>query len=287
MVDQAPKQRIDTGIIGNASTGDILYDGGTKINSNMDSIYNAFGDARMFEAGTATGNQMIHATGYFQKAKATDFRTAVPLGSQWDVDTTESGAIVTIQRGKVGEFVAFVNSNGSISVNNPLTIRLTSGSSFVGISATEGLVITTPNTYVECWCVAIVNNNPVWNYSIRSMFGRSEIPIEGTYPVVGTSTIVPIANASEFNTIKLLLTASTNDAKYQKTSEVLLLIDNVAKNIYSTEYAVLKVGNLPNELYTMKFDIDANNKVVANFTTTQTTVKLAIKSIATQRIGSV
>lgn len=286
MVDQAPKQRVDTGIIGNASSGDILYDGGVKLNSNMDAIYNAFGDQRMFVDGVATGNQTIHATGYFQKASAIDFRTPVPLGSQWDVNATDSGITVVIQRGKVGECVSFINSNGSISVNNPLNIRLTSGSSFVGVSATEGLVITTPNTRVDCWCTAIVNNNPVWNYSIRSMFGRTETPIEGTFPVVGSSTIVPIAGASEFNTIKLLLTASTADGKIMKTSEVLLLIDNIAKNIYSTEYAVLKVGTLAEDLYTIRFDIDANNKIVAAFTTTQSTVRLAIKSIATQRIGS-
>ena len=63
------KKVIDVGEVGNASTGDILYAGGVKINQNYDAIYNAFGDQRLFAAGSGEGSQKIHATSYYQKIK--------------------------------------------------------------------------------------------------------------------------------------------------------------------------------------------------------------------------
>ena len=61
MYIQTPKQLIDVGEIGNASTGDILFDGGVKINNDINAIYNAFGDQR--KMATANGTKHTHRSG--------------------------------------------------------------------------------------------------------------------------------------------------------------------------------------------------------------------------------
>lgn len=61
---QELKTLIDTGIKGNSSTGDILYDGGEKLNINMDSLWNVFGDYRLYDETThGQGRQTLHAIG--------------------------------------------------------------------------------------------------------------------------------------------------------------------------------------------------------------------------------
>ncbi|WWS25377.1 hypothetical protein vBKpnAMK6_00436 [Klebsiella phage vB_Kpn_AM_K6] len=94
------KKIIDVGEIGNASTGDILYDGGVKINDNFDAIYNAFADQRLFAAGGGALNQKIHATSYYQKIKFGDANSAgtVPMGSCIDADCSEGAVQVALEQ---------------------------------------------------------------------------------------------------------------------------------------------------------------------------------------------
>lgn len=291
MINQEVKQYIDVGEIGNASTGDILYDGGVKINHNFDSVYNAFGDQRLGSVGHGEGHQTIHATGYYQKVTQHDFRTPIGLGTMWDVDTTTGAASPMIVEGKPGECVVFVNTNGSFSVNSPLSIGVASGS-FVGVQG--ALNITVPFARVECWCIKKENGVAVWDYSVSSLFGDKQTPINKTVAVTGAETKVRIAHVDEYNTIKLMLTAMNTNSSKMRQSEINLLIENTPgidhtkKKVHATEFAVFRVGNVneDDEIVKIGFDIDANGFVNAVVSSSVAGIKLAIKSIATQRVGA-
>lgn len=287
MFIQTPKTSIDVGEVGNANTGDILYDGGVKINSNMLALYNMFGDQRYWSTNTADGFQTIHATGYYQKAIPADFRTPVVPGTQWDVDTTTGAANPILGSPKAGELVVFVNSNGSCSVNRPIVIQ-PQGGSFVGIQG--GLTITQPYCRVECWCLKVEGNVPTWNYSITPLFGSREVPIEITDSLgqVNVEKKIPIAHMSEYNSIKLLITGMSVDGTVLRQSETNLMIDRRLKNVYSTEFAVFRVGqsNEEDEIIDIKYGIGAGDIVEMSLTTTHPNMRIAVKSLATQRVGS-
>lgn len=291
MIDQEVKQYIDVGEIGNASTGDILYDGGVKINSNFDSVYNAFGDQRLGATGHGEDTQTIHATGYYQKVDQYDFQTPIPLGTMWDVDTTTGAASPSIVAGVPGECVVFVNSSGSFSVNSPLVIAVAAGS-FVGVQG--ALTITAPFSRVECWCIKSENGVSIWNYSISSMFGDKQTAINGTYPVAGAESSIPIAHVDEYNSIKLLMTAMNPNSSKMRQSEINLLVENTPlvdytnKKIHVTEFAVFRVGNTTeeDEIFEINFVVDSNGFINAVVSSTVAGLKLSIKSIATQRIGA-
>lgn len=286
MYKQNPKTEIDVGTIGNASTGDILFDGGGKINSNMTALYNAFGDQRFFEAKTETLNQKIHATGYWQKVNQYAFTSPVEMGSQWDVDTTTGGASPFLPAGIVGECVSFINSNGSISIDRPLVINPQSGSSFVGIRG--GLRITQPFCKVDCWCISVENGVSIWNYSISSLFGSREVPVEKIVSLDNTGTKIYLASSAEYNSMKLLLTVSSTDNTKLRMSEVNLLIDNRLKNVHDTEFAVLRVNdvNPTKEIVSIKYDLDSSGNLSMTVIPEYQNLRIAVKSIATQRVGS-
>lgn len=285
MITQIPKQIIDTGLLGNPSTGDILYDGGVKANENFAGLYDAFGDQRFSEQGISEGNQTIHATGYWQKSSQYTFNTPIAVGTQWDIDTTLGSSNPILSPGKAGECVNFVNSNGSLSVEAPLVIQASSGS-FVGIQGP--LVVTTPFSQVKCWCIKVENGISSWDYSIESMFGERQSAIDATVRVTAIESKVRLAHASEFVGMKLFITAANVDNTKMKQSEVNLLIDNAAKRIFDTEYAVIKVGNTSetDEIVDIKYEIDTSGFINMLVNSTYTGVKLAIKSLITQKIGT-
>lgn len=280
------KQKVDRGQIGDAATGDILYDGAGKINSNFDAIYNAFGDQRLYNLGVEVNAQKIHGTGYAQKVSQTDLRTPVPMGSYLDVDCSSGTANPILDIGKPGESVVFVNSNGSISVSTPLSIN-PSGGSFVGVSG--ALVITQPYTRVECWCIDNTNNIPIWDYQLTSMFGEKSIPLEGTYPVPAAGTLkIPMFHMSEYNAVKLFLTGMTADGIRQRSSEAHILVDTRLRNVYDTEYAVIKIGNAneDDEIIIIKYEIDASGIVNMIVSANYPNIRLAVKTISTNKVGS-
>lgn len=283
MADLITKKIVDTGEIGNASTGDILYDGGVKINENFSALFNAFGDQRYFSTGEGENLQVIHATGYFQHATSAEFISPVANGSQYDIDATAGAVNVRLSKGKQGELVKFINSNGSISVNNPLVII--PNDSFRAVSG--NLRITSPYSVVTCVCISDSNGTSVWDYSVQSLFGDTVATIRRTYELSSNNTVIPICHKSEFNAVKLLLTASNTNNTKMKCSEVNLLIDQVNNLVYNTEFASIIVGgvNDEDEIYDCVFSIAANGFVNATVKSTTAGMKLAIKSTHTQKIG--
>lgn len=284
MYTQTPKQVVDIGEIGNASTGDILYDGGAKINDNFDAVYNQFGDQRYFAAAAGSGNQKIYATGYYQKLSAVNYvSSAVENGTCHDMDTSSGAISVRLSKGKLGEAVYFVNSNGSLSKTNPLKIQ--ADDAF--IDGSKELTVAYPYSRIECWCVNVeADGTAVWNYSISSMFGNTYQPLQETFSVSTSQTTITICSADAYAAVKLFISAGTADGQMRRTSEVLLMIDNVGKQIYETEYAVLKIGdNGADNLFVIAYTIDNFGNVVANVSTTIANVRFTIQTLATQAFG--
>ncbi|ANH50292.1 baseplate wedge tail fiber protein connector [Escherichia phage UFV-AREG1] len=285
MFIQEPKKLIDTGEIGNASTGDILFDGGNKINSDFNAIYNAFGDQRKMAVanGTGTDGQIIHATGYYQKHSIAEYATPVKVGTRHDIDTSTVGVKVIIERGELGDCVEFINSNGSISVTNPLTIQAID--SIKGVSG--NLVVTSPYSKVTLRCISSDNSTSVWNYSIESMFGQKESPAEGTWNISTSGSVdIPLFHRTEYNMAKLLVTCQSVDGRKIKTAEINILVDTVNSEVISSEYAVMRVGNETeeDEIANIAFSIK-ENYVTATISSSTVGMRAAVKVIATQKIG--
>lgn len=286
MFTQLPKTEIDVGTMGNASSGDILYDGGEKINQNSTSIFNAFGDQRIYDSGLATQSQTIHATGYYQKVSSYDFRTPLAMGTMWDVDVSTGAANPTLAQGRAGESIEFINSNGTCSVSRPIVIQPTGGT-FVGIQG--GLTITQPFCKVVCWCIRNENGASVWDYSLETLFASTEVPIDVTQAIsVVDGAKIDIAHISEYRSIKLLITAMSLDGTKVRQSESNILVTTVPKAVYSTEYAVLRVGNSneDDEIVDIKYDISLADTVQMTVTSKYPNMRIAVKSIATQRVGT-
>lgn len=289
MFEQTPKQLIDTGEIGNASTGDILFDGGNKINDNINAIYNAFGDQRKMSLDNgqgATVGQVIHATGYYQKStSALDYQTPVENGSMHDIDTTSGAVQITLSKGVRGEAVFFCNSNGSFSTTRPLTID--ANDNFINVGRT--IKITSPYVFVKCWCISDSDGRSVWDYSIESMFGEKHIPTDGTWATaVGGTVSIPLFHQSEFSTVKYLVTARTTDGTKQKSSEINILVDTTGRQVISTEYAVIRIGadSETKDLFVPTWSINsATGYVTLTITSDIVGLRVAVKAIATQKFG--
>ncbi|WQZ01094.1 baseplate tail fiber connector [Escherichia phage 04086] len=283
MIKQTGKLLIDVGEIGNASTGDILYDGGVKLNTDLNNIYNTFGDQRKAALTGETTGQKLHATGYYQKFGDTDQAGSVDLGSLVDVDASTGSIVLTTVKGAVGEGIEIINSNGSISATNYLEIRILD--SFLN-HPTSALRIVTPYTRVLLWCVSDINGVAVWDYSIESMFGDKRVPLNRTYNISNVPRDVQVVYSGQYSLVKLLVTAVNANETVYKASEYLLFMDNQAKKIYSTEYAVIRRGQATDEdeIYNLDFKFDTSNYIVAT-ASSETPMRLAIKVVDTQTIG--
>ncbi|QQG31042.1 baseplate wedge tail fiber protein connector [Escherichia phage vB_EcoM_RZ] len=286
MINQTPKLLVDIGEIGNASTGDILYEGGRKLNVDLDSLYNTFGDQRLYSVNNGENSQVLHATGYYQKAtNIIEWNSTVALGSMRDVNTAEGVITARIAKGKAGEGVIFINSNGSLSTSLPLEVELQGTDSFL-TAATNKMKFTQPYTKITLWCIDDANGVGTWDYKIESMFGNQSVLLDKTYNMSSVVRDIPLAFRADYKTIKLMLTAiSTDETKY-KASEILLYIDLKDRKVYSTEYAVIRRGqtNEEDEIYAIDFRID-NQDIIQAAISSPTAMKLAIKVISAQTIG--
>lgn len=283
MIPQANgKLLIDVGEIGNASTGDILYDGGVKLNTDLNNIYNTFGDQRLTDVYDM---QKLHATGYYQKVfRSSDFGPGVNPGVMADVDTSAGNVLCAVRNGKVGEGVIFINSTGSFSTENFFEIQVVD--SFVSIPS-GNLRVTTPFTRITVWCVSVEGGVAKWDYSIESMFGDKTIPLNKTFQLSGTKRDIQLFPKGQYQTVKLLATAMTTDGTKYKTSEILLLIDYQSNKVFSTEYAVMRGGqvNDEDEIYNLTFSMPTGDYVIATADSSIPTMRLALKVIDTQSFG--
>lgn len=275
---QSKKQKIDVGQVGNANTGDIIYDGGVKVNDNLDALYNAFGDIRLYDAGKeGVGSQTLHAAGYFQKLPTSYYsRNAVESGSQHDLNTLVATFIITMPTPKLGEQCRFINSNGSFSTNK-IVFKAQPGGDIRGLPELEidqGFIM------IEFTCVSDVNNASKWDYKIMPMFGDFSVPVNETVEVTKTTPVsIPLFNKVAYEGTKLVLSAAETKAgvKERTISEVLVMIDPEDNKIYADEYSVIFKNE---KVYSLEFLVDRNVATV-RVSTTKDRIKFSIKSIET------
>ncbi|UIW11557.1 MAG: baseplate wedge tail fiber connector [Enterobacter phage ENC7] len=284
MAYQTGKKLIDVGQIGNPSTGDPLYDGGVKLNEMVTNIYNAFGDVRLLSANNGVGTMLLHATGYYQKLPRTYYSgNPIELGSLHDMDTSTGPITVVLPTGKLGEGCYFINSNGSVSVDRPIVFRPQVGDGITGVQ--DQLYVTSPYTRIMLWCTKKEGSVTTWDYSVESMFGSKTMPVDATKLILkASSTAIPLFGYSEFSGAKLLVYAENMTGTVTKMAEILLGVDRVARNVYSTEYAVLK--NSDDDMYTLNFTVGAGDVVYANVQSKlEDRIKFTIKAIDTIKSG--
>lgn len=281
---QDTKKRIDVGQVGNPSTGDILYDGGVKLNQVIDAMYNTFGDYRMYSsAGQGAELQTLHGTGYYQKMTRQYYAgTPIDMGSCHDIDTTAGALTVTLPNAKLGEGCYFINSNGSISPSNPLIIRPQAGETILGTPGS--LTITAPDVRVIVWCTTIDGSNKYWNYGLSPMFGDSTLPVEKTVAIDATVKNIRICGKHEYAGVKLMISAKNQAGNIFKTCETLIAIDTVTNKVYSTEYAVLK--NTDSEVFEIRYFVGVGDIVYAEVKSLTGAARFSIKAIDTIKVGT-
>lgn len=291
MIAQTTKKLIDVGEIGNASTGDILFDGGEKINEDFNNLYNTFGDQRLFENDSGIETQTLHATGYYQKATSlAAWGPPIKMGEMRDVDTSTGPIGAILEKGKAGECVVFVNSNGSISAENYFEIQ--PNTSFVSVPS-GNLKIVTPFSRITCWCISDDNGISKWDYRIENMFGQHTVPLDQTYSLNSTPRDIQIAVQNQYQTFKLLCTATSVDGRKYKASEFIVYNDITGNKIISTEYGVIRGGqvNEEDEIYSLELKLDnvstdpTKRYILATVSSVTPNMKLAIKVIETQTFG--
>ncbi|QQK88288.1 hypothetical protein [Providencia phage PSTRCR_127] len=283
---QELKTLIDTGIKGNSSTGDILYDGGEKLNINMDSLWNVFGDYRLYDETThGQGRQTLHATGYYQKHTRRyylDSPNGVEMGSLHDVDTTDGKLDLKLPSSKFGEGIVIINSNGSLSPDTPLVVTTYGSDIILGHGRT--LTLDIPKSRITIWCTRKDQGIGVWEYKVESLFGFQHIAINETVKLDTSVTSINIGNKNTYNSLKFLVHAISQDKSQFKSCEILVGIDHLTNKVYKTEYAVLK--NSEDELYDLDFVVDSG-LLKANVKSNSGNVSFSIKSTDTIKVGAV
>lgn len=248
------KKRIDTGIRNNPSTGDVLADGGDKINSNFDALYNTFGDQRLFAVAQGIDQQTLHATGYYQKHTPLTYASNVEMGSKHDIDTSLGSISVKLPKVKIGECIEIVNSNGSFSSKNPLRVQTESTDSFIG--GTTEMTFRTPNVRLIFWGVKVERGRGVWNLGMEHMFHTKYSPVNLDETIGTVAKEFPIANINDYNVIKFMTYYRDGNTGNSKSSEIQLHINSITRVLYHTEYAV--IGNNPQDLTQIEFFLDEN-----------------------------
>lgn len=273
---QEPKELIDIGEIGNTSTGDILFDGGEKLNKVINALYNTYGDYRLTSLDNGIGRAILHATGYYQKHPRSYYTQPIDIGSMHDINVLDGTLSIRLPKAVQGEGVVIANFNGSISDKLKLIIvpNISDDIDDTGSS----LTITKPFTKITLFCTKTVGSRAVWSFKTESLFGDSVQAVQGTYDIT-TEKFIEVANKDEFKSIKFMLTG-TNDTEF-KTSEVMIHIDLLNSAVYHTEYAVVKSDGT--DLYSVQFSID-NDILYAKITTTSRAT-VTLKSIESIKHG--
>ena len=264
---QKNKILIDTGEEGVEGTGDTLYQGGTSINTNLNSIYNVFGDYRLFRGDAGQGNQVmiLHPSGYYQKHSRAYYAGSenpsgnpIEYGSLHDLSVIRDGAgdlIVTLPvgNGHAGESIQFINTDGSIGVGTgkEVTIRCSGSGDSIG---NLGNTMKIQQSYfkITLWIDTSSPTGSHWSYKIESLFGDTSTPYEIVISNIGSGETKDIGlfTKARNNAVKHIMFVSQRGTNIQQeASEVMILVNNSNNNdnnVYSTEYARIRTSSTPN-----------------------------------------
>ncbi|MGL6228670.1 MAG: baseplate wedge tail fiber connector [Culicoidibacterales bacterium] len=306
MTIQTAKQLIDVGVAGDESTGDTLYDGGTLLNHDLDNVYNAFGDYRLFyNVDTkGEGTMILHPTGYYQKhtrayygGATTPSGNPVDIGSMHDVSVTRDGAgplLITLPPGSQheGEMIEFINVDNSISQdpNRRLTIRTSGSGDTIGDKGSQ-LVLTRGRFKLTMYVETGSTSGSKWNYRIENLAGDNTSNSQSIMMqaiTTGSTREVQLFHKSQFHCMKYMnFVTQTAANSMQECSETLLLINRTNdndNNVYSTEYARIRTGQptKPEDdlLYEISYTINQDNYIVATVKNIGTlSIDVTIRSI--------
>lgn len=251
------KERVDIGIPNNPSTGDVLADGGIKINNNFDDIYNKFGDNRLFEIDHGVDRQTIHATGYWQKHQPTFYTKVVEIGSQHDIDTTTGSVTVRLPKLKVGESISIINSNNSVSNDKHIRVQCENTDSFMDGELAK--IFRIPGSKINLWGVSDDRGMGKWDYELTPLYNKTINPVYEDIFVKTTGTTIDIANISDFKVIKFLIYFHDDIQRLSKSSEVILHVNSSTRKVYHTEYGV--VSNREEEMFDLLFEVNADDLI--------------------------
>lgn len=265
------KDLINTGIAGDATTGDNLFTGGNKVNAMFEELYAAF-------AKQGANPQNIHATGYYQTPARSFYTFPVTPGSQLNVDTRNGALTVKLPNGKSGEMVRIRDIFGSWGTS-PVTIQADGVEKIDGSIAT--VLLNIPFIEVTFLCIDDTPGSVNWTYSIKSLMDRDLRLVDKTF-IVTPSTPVSyvIGSVDAFTSLKLLVTGLQQSGGVSATSSEIHLAHDGTTHVY-TESSVLGTG--PSRVYDIDFSIQSGD-VVMSLTTTLPQAKVVVRSTDYTRI---
>lgn len=271
------KQQVDVGVRNNSSTGDPIHDGGVKINSNNDNLYNTFGDYRLFQNGSGIGLQTLHATGYYQKHKPEFYIRAVEMGSMHDMDVSTGSITVRLPKVKQGECVVFINSNGSITNKRNVVFMCQDGDGIEGYGKTYRHQY--GNSMITFWGHVNAEGVGVWKPKLEALHGNYYSVLDTKLDINHKETSIPVCSYLDYSTIKLITYFEDMDSQIVRSSEVLLTINRINKEVYSVEYGI-SGNNGDKEVLELKFDVV--DEIVMCKATTKTGKKASLRLRTTE-----
>lgn len=294
---QQPKILVDTGEEGVEGTGDTLYTGGTAINRNLNSLYNAFGDYRMYKADANQGNQLmtLHPGGYYQKHTRAYYSggespsgNPVAFGSMHDLSVTRDGAgdlivVLPAGNGHAGEYIDFINIDGSVGTGTgkEVTIRVSGSGDSIGNSGTT-LKIQKPYFQLRMWVNTASPTGSHWSYKLDSVVGDNSIAYQSTITNIGAGATKEIIlfNKFQYNIAKHIMHVTQRGSNVQQeASEVMLMVNNSSpsdNNVYSTEYARIRTSPTANSKSDLLYE--------SSYSVVSGTVRLSVKNISSVAI---
>lgn len=258
---QNKKRLIDVGEVGNASTGDILFNGGVKINEVFEDLYNVFGDRRLLKGNNGQQLMILHGTGYYQKLPRSDYITEIEVGQMHDISTSDGPLTIRLPtNAKAGERVKIQNFDGSWK-NFPLSVDAQVGGN---IDGQQVLKFNQDFCEIQFICTNDAQLNVRgWKQLVTPLYGNHYVPIDDIITLNRQQIVQKeIYKTNEYQSLKLLITGeeiiNTNEQTFKQTMEVLILNDKT--QVLSTEYGVLYTS--PDKLFTVEFVLSADNQTV-------------------------
>lgn len=257
------KKQVDVGERNNSSTGDPIHDGGVKINSNNDNLYNTFGDQRLFSNNSGIDSQFLHATGYYQKKRPEDYTRSVDMGSMHDLDVTTGSVTVRLPKVKQGECVVFINSNGSINNSRNANFLCQDGDGFEGTG--KNYRHKYGNSMLTFWGHILPSGAGIWKHKLQALHGNYYSILNEEVEINHKETKLNVCNYLDYSTVKILTYFEDSADGIVRSSEILLTINRLDKEVYSVEYGI-SGNNGDKEVLDIKFSID-EELVVCNVMT--------------------
>ena len=249
------KKLIDLGTPGDETSGDTLNEGGSKINDNVNSLWNTFSDDEGLLIGT-----LPYTRNY-------NYANSLQPNRLYDIDTTSGSLIVRLapaseQIYKTGDVIVLRDYKGNwYNANVALVVQNEDGS----ISGRTQIAFRNSLIEVRLVCVDGVANQ--WVYSITSMVERTYKEVDIVRSVTPSNPLQEIIYRTDvFHSMKFLITASSNVNPNHKSVSEILVTDDGTDAIF-TDYANLNTTPDGTPVVNISFNI-INEEMLIDVTNT-------------------